>query len=297
MTSQMIEISSGTLTATINPFGAELTSLRDAEDRELMNDGDPAFWTGRAPLLFPIVGRLNGDALRIDGQSYSMRQHGFARRMPWEVVGAETDAVTLRLCNTEETRAVYPFAFDLAVLYAIEDATLTCAVRVINTGDAELPFSFGFHPAFAWPLPYGRAREAHRIVFERPEGASIVRLKGGLFEGQRPSPLDGLDLPLSDDLFAEDALIWSPVASQSLRYGAEDGPQLRIDFPDTPDLGIWTKPGARFICIEPWHGHADPAGYAGDFRDKPGVIQLAPGEEWTRRMWVTLEEGPSSRSP
>jgi galactose mutarotase-like enzyme len=289
MTSQMIEISSGTLTATINPFGAELTSLRDAEDRELMSDGDPAFWTGRAPLLFPIVGRLNGDALRVDGQSYPMKQHGFARRMPWEVVGTTADAVTLRLCDTKETCAVYPFAFELAVLYAIEDATLSCVVRVTNPGEAALPMSFGFHPAFAWPLPYGRAREAHRIRFERPERTSIVRLADGLFAGERPSPLQGLDLALTDDLFADDALIWSPVASQSVSYGAQEGPQLRMDFPGTPDLGIWTKPGARFICIEPWHGHADPAGYAGEFSDKPGVIAVAPGAEWRCTMRVTLE--------
>ena len=285
----MIEIGSDALTATIDPFGAELSSLRDAQGRELMTDADPAYWTGHAPLLFPIVGRLNGDVLRVDGQAYPMKQHGFARRMAWDVVGAGADAVTLRLGDDAATLASYPFGFALAVLYAIEDATLTCAVRVSNTGDVALPMSFGFHPAFAWPLPYGQPREAHRIRFEREEGAGIVRLEDGLFAGERPSPLEGRVLPLSDDLFADDAMIWSPVASQSVTYGAESGPQLRIDFPRTPDLGIWTRPGARFICIEPWHGHADPAGYAGEFSDKPGVIAVAPGAEWRCTMRVTLE--------
>lgn len=285
----MIEIASDRLSAAINPFGAELSSLRDAEGRELMTDADPAFWTGRAPLLFPIVGRLNDDVLRIDGHAYPMKPHGFARRMAWEVVGAGADAVTLLLRDTDETRAAYPFAFDLAVLYAVEEATLTCVVRVTNTGDGPLPMSFGFHPAFAWPLPYGRPRDAHRVWFKRDEATSVVRLADGLFAGERASPLEGRELALSDALFADDALIWSPVASQSVAYGAQDGPRLRIAFPQTPDLGIWTKPGARFLCIEPWHGHADPAGFAGDFRDKPGVVAVAPGDEWRCRMEVTLE--------
>lgn len=285
----MIRISSGALTAEINPLGAELSSLRDAEGRELMTDADPAFWAGRAPLLFPIVGRLSGDVLRLDGRDYPMKQHGFARRTAWEVVGAGADAVTLRLGDDATTRASYPFAFDLAVLYAIEDATLSCVVRITNTGGEPLPMSFGFHPAFAWPLPYGRPREAHRIRFERAEAASIVQLVDGLFAGERPTQLQGRDLALSDALFEHDALIWSPVASQSVRYGAEDGPQLRIDFRGTPDLAIWTKPGARFVCIEPWHGHADPADFEGDFRDKPGVIQIMPGAEWRCTMRVTLE--------
>lgn len=283
-----VAIRSDGLSALIDPLGAELVSLKDADGRELMTDADPAFWTGHAPILFPIVGRLNGDVLRLDGRDYPMKQHGFARRMMWEVVGAGEDAVTLRLCDDAATRASYPFAFDLAVLYALDDATLSVAVRVSNLGDVPLPFSFGWHPAFAWPLPYDRSRDAHRVTFERGERSDIVALENGLFGGMRPSPLVGRDLALTDDLFTDDALIWSPVDSQSVTYGADGGPQLRIDFPNTPDLGIWTKPGANFICVEPWHGHADPVNYTGDFRDKPGVIQIAPGDEWTCRMRVTL---------
>lgn len=285
----MIRIHSASLAATINPLGAELSSLTDAEGRELMTDADPAFWTGRAPLLFPIVGRLNGDVLRVDGVERPMRQHGFARRSDWTVIDAGDNSVTLRLTDSEATRAAYPFAFDLSVRYAIEEATLATIVRAANPGDAPVPMSFGFHPAFAWPLPYGRAREDHRIVFEADEAATITRLEQGLFAGSRPSPLDGRVLALSDALFADDALIWSPVASQSVRYGAGDGPQLRVDFPDTPHLGIWTQPGAHFVCIEPWHGHADPAGFTGDIREKPGMFELAPGADWQCTMRVTLD--------
>lgn len=287
--SQPLSIASDRLSARIDPRGAELVSLADGAGRELLTDADPAFWSGRSPLLFPIVGRLNGDTLRLDGREYTMRQHGFARRMMWDVVGAGQDAVTLRLLDDAETRASYPFAFDLSVLYAIDGATLTMAVRVANPGEVPLPMSFGFHPAFAWPLPHGQRREDHRITFAQAEPQSLAVLEGGLVAGERASPLQGRELPLADALFTDDALIWSPVRSQAVRYGAAQGPQLLVEFPDTPDLGIWTQPGAHFVCIEPWHGHADPAGYAGDFRDKPGVFTVEPGGEWSCRMLVTLE--------
>jgi galactose mutarotase-like enzyme len=107
--------------------------------------------------------------------------------------------------------------------------------------------------------------------------------------GRRPSPLQGRTLALDDALFTQDALIWDPVHSQSVRYGASTGPQLRVDFPDTPMLGIWTKPGAAFVCIEPWHGIADPEGFTGDIREKPGIVTIAPAATWRCAMQVTLE--------
>lgn len=284
-----ITIRSNALTAQVNPFGAELTSLRDTAGRELMTDADPAFWTGRAPLLFPIVGRLADDELRVDGQAYAMKQHGFARRMPFAVIEANAASATFRLTDTADTRAAYPFAFRLDVAFTLDGATLTIDVTIANPADTPLPASFGFHPAFAWPLPYGHAREAHRIVFASDEPAPIRRLENGLIAGDRPSPLEGRTLPLSDALFADDALVWTGVRSQSVRYGADTGPQLEIGFADTPDLGIWTKPGSHFVCVEPWHGHADPVGHAGDFRDKPGVFEVVPGGSKRIAMRVTLE--------
>ena len=285
----LVEITGAGLSAAINPFGAELMHLRDAQGRELMTDADPAFWTGHAPLLFPFVGRLSGDVLRLDGAEYPMKQHGFARRSAFTLVEQGTSHVRFRLEDDAETRAVYPFAFALDAAYAIEGTTLTIAITIANRGDAPMPASFGFHPAFAWPLPYGAARADHRIVFDSDEPGTLVALKDGLAApGERPSPLDGRVLHLSDAVFAEDALIWDGLASRSVTYGAATGPQLEVAFPDTEKLGIWTKPGAAFVCIEPWHGIADPQGYAGDFRNKPGVFEIAPGETWTCRMEITL---------
>lgn len=282
------EISSGQFTAAVNPLGAELSSLRDADGRELMTDADPAFWTGRAPLLFPIVGKVAGNVLRVDGRTYPIKQHGFARRSMFAVVDRAPDRVVFALTDTDETRTRYPFAFRLEVAFCVSGTTLAIDVTIANPAATPLPASFGFHPAFAWPLPYGEPRADHRIVFDADAPGTIKRLDGGLIAGDRPLPLDGRTLLLDDALFAHDALIWDPVHAQSVTYGASSGPQLRIAFPDTPHLGIWTKPGASFICIEPWHGLADPVGHSGEFRDKPGVFEVPPGGKKRIAMSVTL---------
>ncbi|WP_242184568.1 aldose 1-epimerase family protein [Sphingomonas sp. CARO-RG-8B-R24-01] len=290
MADPLITIATPQLSAAINPLGAELTHLRDADGRELMTNADPAFWTGHAPLLFPIVGRLNGDVLHIDGTDYPMQQHGFARRSLFTLVEhSEAQAVFL-LEDSAASRAIYPFPFTLRVTYTITDATLDVAVVIENRGGDVLPASFGFHPAFAWPLPYGLPRADHRIVFAEDEPEPLRELiGGGIAEQRRPSPLEGRTLALDDALFDRDALIWDQPKSRSVRYGAPTGPQLRVDFPLMPMLGIWTKPGAAFVCIEPWHGIADPQGFTGDIRDKPGIVEIAPGATLACGLQVTLE--------
>ncbi len=273
-----ITIVSDRLTARINPFGAEMSSLADAAGRELMTDADPAFWTGRAPLLFPVVGASFRETIRVGGRVYSMPKHGFARRSRFEVADTSPDRAVFALTDSEATRMHYPFAFQLEVAFAVEGATLRIDVTVHNPADTPLPAGFGFHPAFAWPLPYGLAREDHRIVFDQPEPGPIkaIAADGTIAAATKPSPVQDRTLPLSDGLFAHDALVFDPVRSRAVTYGAPTGPQLRIAFPDTPKLGIWTKPGAKFVCIEPWHGIADPEGYIGEFRDKPGVFLVPP---------------------
>lgn len=282
-----ITITSDALTAAIDPLGAELSSLKDRAGRELMTDADPAFWTGRAPLLFPVVGRCRDDHILIDGQAYPMPKHGFARRMTFTLTEHGTDHATLRLSDSAETRAAYPFAFALEIGFALTGATLEMAVALHNPGDAPLPASFGFHPAFAWPLPYGAARAAHHMVFDAPEPGLLTRItpEGYSTAPVRPTPVEGDTLPLADALFEDDALVWNPVASRALRYGPPEGPWLDIGW-DAPRLGVWTKPGARYVCVEPWHGLADPEDFAGDFREKPGVFQVPPGEIWRCAMRV-----------
>ena len=292
MADDWIEIASGELRATINPLGAELSSLRDADGRELMTNADPAFWSGRAPLLFPIVGRLMGDKYRLDGEEYPLPQHGFARRQRFALTAQTANRAVFRLSDNDATRAVYPFAFTLDAAFTLAGATLATDITVANTGDRDMPASFGFHPAFAWPLPFGRSRADHRIVFEKREPAELSAIvPGGWIAPETwPSPLDGRELKLDDAMFERDAVVWDRIESESLRYDGGEGPGLDIGFAGMPRLGIWTRPGARFVCIEPWHGIADRQGFDGEIWDKPGILRFAPGEARTFSMQVTLAD-------
>jgi galactose mutarotase-like enzyme len=287
---ELVTIAGGALTARINPFGAELWSLTDGEGREYMTNADPAFWTGHAPLLFPIVGALNGGTYQLNGRTYALRKHGFARTSRFELAERGTERVRIRLRESVKTRTDYPFAFQLDVEFALAGSTLTVAVTVHNAGRKPMPFSFGFHPAFAWPLPDGGPKEAHRVIFAQDEPEPIRRIDpvtAMLLPDPEPSPVVGNVLRPEARLFEKDALIWDRLNSRALAF-AGDGVAIDIAFPDCPDLGIWQKPGAPFLAIEPWHGFNDPQDFEGDFRAKPGIVVLAPGAQRSFRMDVTV---------
>ncbi|WP_131194234.1 aldose 1-epimerase family protein [Lichenihabitans psoromatis] len=283
-------IGSGQLSAEINLLGAELIRLRDEQGRDLLWDGDPAFWTGRSPLLFPIVGRLKNDVLRVGEMSSPMKQHGFARISTFECVGHDQTSCRLRLDANDDTRAIYPFEFRFEVTYTIMARTLEIAVSVHNLGAGVMPAAMGFHPAFRWPLPYGADRADHAIVFERDEPHAISGVVGGLLaRAPKPNPLQGKLLALRDDLFAEDALVFLSPESRMVRYGAAGHRSIDVRFPMMPELGIWSKPGAGFVCIEPWHGYASPEDFDGDLAQKPGMVLIEPGHEQRFGMSVTLD--------
>jgi len=286
-----IRIATDALSAEFSTLGAEMRVLRDEAGRDLLSDGPPEYWTGRAPFLFPIVGAVKDDRIHIDGQTYEMAKHGFARKSLFTLIDQQPDRATFRLEADAATRARYPFEFRLDVHHRIEGATLHSEAVLANPGDVALPASFGFHPAFRWPLPWGGARADHRVVFAEAEPAPIRRIdtvSGLVLPEARPTPVEGDILAVHDDLFVADALIFDQLRSRGVRFGVPGGRMLQVDFPEMPLLGIWTKPGAPFLCIEPWQGLADPVGYDGDFRAKPFMIEVAPGAERRFAIAVTV---------
>jgi galactose mutarotase-like enzyme len=274
----------------VSGLGAELQRLSTASGVELLWDGNPAVWAGRSPLLFPIVGNAKNDRITVDGRAYPLSRHGFARTSTFELVSATPSQCLWRLRANEETRARYPFAFGLHMAYAIGGNRLTMTALVANNDDKPMPVSFGFHPAFRWPLQPGLSREQHEVRFERPEPGPIRRpTADGLLSEAAPSPVEGSRLALADSLFVHGALVWDHLQSRSLTYGALSGPSLRLDFPDMPHLGIWTLPGAGYICLEPWQGFASPAGFDGELAEKPGIVSIEPGGARPFSLSITVE--------
>ena len=278
----------GGISATIEADGAELCTLQDANGRDLLWDAGP-LWPNHSPVLFPIVGELAGDQAHVGGRAYKLARHGFARRRRFAWVDRATTRCSLELRDDEETRAVYPFGFRLVLSYAIADAALRVEYALTNPGTDVLPASLGAHPAFRWPLRDG-AQTDYRLEFAADEPAPIYRLAAGLLDpAGLPSPVEGRVLPLDPALFAPDAIIMLEPRSRRLRYVGPGG-GLEFSWEGFPQLGLWQKPGADFICIEPWHGYSSPVGWDGEFHDKPGIMLVPPGKtvtfSWTVRPVV-----------
>jgi galactose mutarotase-like enzyme len=287
-----VSISSGEISAQIDPRGAQLSALRAANAGDLLWNGESSVWSGRAPLLFPIVGVLAGGSYRLGSKRYALSRHGFARDKIFSLESSSASAACFRLRADESTLALYPFQFELQVRYELMGATLAVSTEIRNDGGADMPASFGYHPGFRWPLPFGQTRASHVIQFETDEPAPVRRIDsdGLLTPARHPTPIAKRQLALSDALFQDDVLIFDQLKSRAVVYGSGAGPKIRVGFPDAVYLGLWTKPGAPFICIEPWHGITDPAGYSGDFMEKPGIFVLKPGGVLAAKMDITLLE-------
>ena len=268
------------LAVAVKADGAEPVSIRTRAGRELLWQAGPE-WPRHAPVLFPIVGRLAGDTLRHRGRSTRMTQHGFARdrRFAWTARGPA--GCRLALDDDAQSRAIYPFGFRLEIEYRLDGPHLAVQYALRNTGTERLPASLGAHPAFRWPLADNVPKRAHRLVFAEPEPAPIRRVAGGLLrDAPAPSPIEGRMLALDEALFTDDALILDRPASRSVTYEADGAADaLSVAWHGMTQLGIWSKPGADFLCIEPWHGLASPEGFDGEFIDKPFLMLLDPGAE------------------
>ena len=283
----MIELRLGDLEATVALAGAELQGLR-WRGQELLWDGDPAWWSRRAPLLFPIVARLQDDELRVDGRSYTLPQHGFARDLPWKPLEQAPSSCLLGLRDDAGTRACFPFAFELQQRVTLVSGGLELVWTLANPGPGPLIASLGAHPAFRWPLPGGQ-RDQHVLEFEIEEPEPVRRLAGGLLRAEpETSPVEGRRLFLHDELFQTGALIFDRLRSRRARYSAPGSPKLELAW-DFPHFAVWTKPGAPFLCLEPWQGFSDPEAFRGDFSAKPGTVTLQEGaaRSWTFSIRVS----------
>ena len=278
------------ITVTVAALGAETQSLTTRDGREWMWDGKPEFWTGRAPILFPIVGKSPGDMLTINGADYAMNQHGFARRTGFDLLDESAQSVSYQLKANEETLKVYPFDFSLTVTHRVSGRTLTVSSTVANKGDRDMPFQFGYHPAFLWPLPGAASGDRHFVTLTNGAEPPLVRVREALLDlTPQPSPFKDGVLELKHNYFEVDALVFPEGAGDALTFRAENGPSLSFTFENLPNLALWQKPGAPYLCVEPWHGMAAEFGKGRDIIDRPYIQSLKPGETRTFTFSVTVD--------
>ena len=264
-------ISNSNLTAQINPFGAELFSLKNRENKEYIWEGNPAFWGKHSPILFPIVGTLKNNLFHYKESEYHLTRHGFAREMEFELVEKSEESATFSLISSIESKKVYPFDFELQICYSLEGNKLNIDYKVINTNDFIMPFSIGAHPAFALPKPF----ENYALLFESNEILTSYELENDLLSDNFTTiEITDNQIPLTYSLFEKDALIFKKLKSKSVTIFENQNPLLRVRFDDFPNLGIWTKSNGPFLCIEPWLGYSDTLRSTGNILEKEGIQLL-----------------------
>ena len=277
----MEQLKNEKLTVTISSHGAELQSIKNAEGREYLWQGDEKFWPRRSPLLFPIVCGLWKDEYRVDGHTYNLPRHGFARDMDFEVVEKTDTSVTYTLESNEQTRDVYPYDFELDVTYLLNDDAISVIWSVKNTGKDEMHFQIGGHPAFNLPGVNEGDKMHGSILFDNVEPLTrIIGNTGGCIKPERHElKTDRQVWNFDEESFADDAVILDKSqVGLAVIQDAEGQPQVGLSF-EAPCVGIWSPYGknAPFVCIEPWYGVHDWAGYEGEFKDKYLMNHLLPG--------------------
>ncbi len=281
----MITLKNASMTVTISTLGAEMQTVTAANGTEYLWHGDPTWWSGRAPVLFPICGRLPNGQYRLDGKTYEMDMHGFARRSEFEVESAtDTEAVFL-LRDSEATRVSYPFAFEFRIKYVLDGDSIVVTYTILNTDTKTLYASVGSHEAYACP----EGLSAYDVIFEKEEPMNSYIVNEGVqhetFVVEAPNGV----IRLKDDYFVPDALIFRDLASKSLELrNRETGRGVRVQYPDAESLLIWTKPGAPYVCIEPWCGFPTWADFKGEFPEKLGLRHIEAGKSYVATHTVTL---------
>ena len=281
------------LTVEVSRAGAELQSIRK-NGVEYLWQGDPAYWGRRSPVLFPIVGSVWEKKYRVDGKEYELGQHGFARDMEFELVSSSETEARYRLISTEQTKSRYPYDFVLEIAYRLHDNKLDVIWEVTNPSDNEMYFQIGAHPAFNYPDYDPQKSGRGHLTFDRSEGLECIRIKEkGCVDAVTKWPLDMSDgkVKLEKDTFdAIDTIMMQDSQIHEVNMFREDGtPWLSMTF-DAPVVGIWSPPGkvAPFICLEPWYGRCDAAGYEGEYKDKEWMNRLAPGEKFESVYTVAI---------
>ncbi|SHF87245.1 Galactose mutarotase [Salegentibacter echinorum] len=289
----MHKINNDILSIAVKPTGAELSSLKNLNTGiEHLWQGNSEFWTGRAPNLFPVIGLLKDGEFTYEGKTYQMPKHGFVRHNENIKLKEKTDhKLVFELEFSEETLKIYPFKFKFQISYTLNQDKLEVAHKVINIDDKALYFSLGGHPAFNAPISNNEAYEDYYLEFDQKLDLSTHLLdQNGLVSANTEGILDNEDkIRLHKNLFDNDALIFKNIQAKKVSLKSQNsGEILNVEYSDFKNLGIWAKPGAPYVCIEPWLGIADLADTNKEFKTKEGIEKLESNKDFTATYTITI---------
>ena len=272
------------ISVNISDMGAEVVSVKRG-DCEYIWQGDPAYWTGHAPILFPICGRLFGNTYTYGDREYTMNLHGFARKSVFDVAERDDTHIVLKLTQNEQTLEVYPFDFELTVTYVLDGKSLNSYINIKNTGDKILPATFGAHPGFNVPLDSGRFEDWYVEFGEDCTPNELIFSDTCFNTGKKRAYelVDSRILPLRHSLFDIDGVFLDRIASSATLKSDVSERYVTLVYPDMPYIGFWHKPQseAPYVCIEPWCGLPTYDGAHERIDEKNDMFHILSGREKT----------------
>ncbi|CAG5016476.1 Protein LacX, plasmid [Dyadobacter sp. CECT 9275] len=279
----------------VNTLGAELSVIESLKThKSFLWNADPAVWANHSPVLFPIVGGLKNNSYHFQGNSYTLPRHGFIRNNQKIRLTEHTESsLTFGLTYDEDSLKTYPFYYEFEITYTLFASRIVVSYKVKNHGSGDMLFSLGAHPAFRCPLHENETYEDYYLEFEKPEtDATHLLSKEGLLSGETSPVLNDTNiLHLNNHLFDKDALIFKSLQSRQVSLRSTRSQQvITVQFEGFPYLGLWAKPNAHFICIEPWLGIADRADTDQDFEKKEGILTLKSKHIFTAAYSIEITE-------
>ncbi|MEO5789235.1 aldose 1-epimerase family protein [Gelidibacter sp.] len=292
----MFSLKNALLKISVHPVGAELRKISSVKNvNEFMWNGNPDIWNGHAPNLFPIVGGLKDGEYLHGTDIYKLSRHGFARNNDDFVLSEKNnDQLTFTLKYSEETLLSYPFKFEYSVSYELLKNTIKITYEVKNIDDKTIYFCLGGHPAFKCPVYPDENYDDYNLKFEYPETSQthLLNLNTGLFTGQTEATFNTPNtIDLNYHLFDKDALVFKDLKSKKVTLESKKhGEILSVKYQDFPFLGIWAKPNADFVCIEPWQGLADSENSNQILKDKEGIVALEKHKTYSASYTIEIHE-------
>lgn len=270
------------LTVDTSEFGAELQSIRNTNGKEYLWQGIPEIWNGRSPVLFPIVGRIKNDTLSVDGKEYTLNKHGFARKSEFEVVKITETSVSYMLKSNAETKNQYPYDFEFYIHYELVNNTVSVTYEVKNTDKREIYFSLGAHPGF-------NCKMGDFLEFENNETLETYVMNEDAYITKKiPYLTNENRITITEDIFKNDALMFENTSSKSITLKSNDDFSVCVKYYNARFLGLWAKPGAPYVCIEPWFGINDFENGNADFKNKYGILSVETGKTFKYKMDIEI---------
>ena len=281
----MVQIQKGGLSARFNKKGAELKSLR-LNGTEYIWPGDLQFWAGSAPLIFPVCSGLRDDEYCLNGKTYAMQKHGYARFCEFQVESVGEDTATFLLCSDHESRKQYPFDYELRITYTLSEKALNVRYDVKNLSTDTMYFSIGAHEGYYCP----EGIEEYDVILPEPETLDSSVLEGSVLGYDKIRVLENSDtLPLKYDYFKVDALVFEKIKARSaVLRNRNTGKAVRVSFAGFDYFLLWTVPGAPYICMEPWCGISDRIDTDKNLKTKEGILTLPAGENLVREHTIEI---------